>query len=210
MERKRVLLLDMYGVIIKESRGYFIPYTFGKFNKCEHARISKLFWEDGLFTEAGNGRLSSNGFLSLLGYENPVESMQDYLKNYLTFDREFLYFAENNYKQYDFVLLSNDIHEWSMYLLGLYGLFKYFKEIITSGSVHMRKPEKQIFLYVLDYIRCIPEECIYIDNSIRNLDAAQNIGINTILFNRDNEIYKGNVVNNFHELGQLVKEWDRI
>ncbi len=174
MERKRVLLLDMYGVIIKESRGYFIPYTFGKFNKCEHARISKLFWEDGLFTEAGNGRLSSN------------------------------------YKQYDFVLLSNDIHEWSMYLLELYGLFKYFKDIITSGSVHMRKPEKQIFLYVLDYIRCIPEKCIYVDNSVKNLDAAQNIGINTILFNRDNEIYKGNVVNNFQELGQLLKEWDRI
>ena len=46
----------------------------------------------------------------------------------------------------------------SLLLLELYGLFKYLKEIITS--------------------------CIYVDNSIRNLDVAQDIGINTILFNK--------------------------
>ena len=32
-KKKRILLLDMYGVIIKESKGYFIPYTFEYFDK---------------------------------------------------------------------------------------------------------------------------------------------------------------------------------
>lgn len=61
----------------------------------------------------GNGELSSDEFLSLLGYPDPTETMWDYLTNFLTLDQEFLWFAERNYRQYDFVLLSNDVKEWS-------------------------------------------------------------------------------------------------
>lgn len=56
----------MYGVIIKESKGYFIPYTFEHFDKKEHNRLTRAFREECLFTKAGNGELSSDEFLSLL------------------------------------------------------------------------------------------------------------------------------------------------
>lgn len=71
--------------------------------------------------------------------------MKDYLKNYSTLDADFLAFAEKNYQQYDFVLLSNDVKEWSQYLFELHGLSKYFKDSIVSGDIHMRKPEPRIF-----------------------------------------------------------------
>ena len=205
MEKKRILLLDMYGVIIKESKGYFIPYTFEHFDRKEHSRLTRAFREECLFTKAGNGELSSDEFLSLLGYSNPTETMQDYLTNFLTLDQDFLQFAEQNYKQYDFVLLSNDVEEWSKYLFGLYGLQKYFKESIISGEIHMRKPENRIFSYAIEHLQCDPQECIFVDNSVQNLDAAQKAGINTVLFNRDNEVYSGNIVNNFQELDSLLK-----
>ena len=205
MEKKRILLLDMYGVIIKESKGYFIPYTFEHFDTKEHSRLKRAFREEALFTKAGNGDLSSDEFLSLLGYSNPAETMRDYLKNYLTFDNDFLWFAEKNYKQYDFVLLSNDVKEWSKYLFELYGLQKYFKESIISGEIHMRKPENRIFVYAIEHLQCNPQECIFVDNSVQNLNAAQQAGIDTVLFNRDNEVYSGNIVNNFQELDSLLK-----
>lgn len=107
-EKKRILLLDMYGVIIKESKGYFIPYTFEHFDRNEHNRLTKAFREEFLFTKAGNGELCSDEFLSLLGYSNPTETMRDYLTHFLTLDQEFLWFAERNYRQYHFVLLSNE------------------------------------------------------------------------------------------------------
>jgi len=197
----------MYGVIIKESKGYFIPYTYEHFYKEEYDRLIKAFREENLFTKAGNGDLSSDEFLSLLGYSNPTETMQDYLKNYLTLDPEFLWFAEHNYRQYDFVLLSNDVKEWSKYIFELYGLHKYFKESIISGEIHMCKPEYRIFSYAIQHIQCEPQECIFIDNSVKNLNAAhKSMGINTVLFNRDNEIYSGNTVYNFEELDNLLKD----
>ncbi len=208
LKKKQVLLLDMYGVIIKESKGYFIPYTFEHFDRKEHDRLTKAFREDYLFTEAGNGNLSSDEFLALLGYPNPSETMRDYLTNYLTFDKDFLQFAEHNYKQYDFILLSNDVKEWSRYLFELHGIQKYFKENIVSGEIHMRKPEKRIFDYTIGHIHCNPQECILVDNSVQNLNAAQNAGIKTVLFNRDHESYSGNVVNNFQELDSILNKFD--
>ena len=56
---------------------------------------------------------------------------------FLTLDAGFLRFAQNNYGQYDFVLLSNDVKEWRQYLFELHGLHKYFKASIVSGTIHM-------------------------------------------------------------------------
>ncbi len=208
MTKKRILLLDMYGVIIKESKGYFIPYTFEHFDRKEYDRLTRAFREEGLFTKVQNGEFSSDEFLSLLGYAAPAESARDYLTNFLTLDPDFLKFAESNYKEYDFVLLSNDVKEWSKYLFELHGLQKYFKDCIVSGEVHMRKPESRIFTYATEHLQCSPRECIFVDNSAKNLKAAQESGIDTVLFNRDNEVYSGDIVNDFNELDRFLKKLD--
>lgn len=93
-------------------------------------------------------------------------------------------------------------------LLELYGLQKYFKESIISGEIHMRKPENRIFVYAIEHLQCNPQECVFVDNSVQNLNVAQQAGINTVLFNRDNEVYFGNIVNNFQELDCFLKKLD--
>ncbi len=205
-KNKHILLLDMYGVIIKESKGYFIPYTYEHFDAKEHDRLTRAFREEFLFTKAGNGEISSDEFLSRLGYPNPQEAMEDYLTNYLTLDPDFIRFAECHYRQCDFVLFSNDVKEWSKYLISLYGLQKFFKDTIVSGEIHMRKPENRIFTHTLERLQCRPRNCIFVDNSVRNINAARKAGLETVLFNRDHEAYSGNIVSNFQELGIFLKE----
>lgn len=39
MKSENALLFDMYGVILKESKGNFIPYTFKYFDEKEHEPI---------------------------------------------------------------------------------------------------------------------------------------------------------------------------
>ncbi len=202
--KKQVLLLDMYGVIIKESKGNFIPYTFGHFDETEHDRLVKAFREEDFFTRAGIGEFGSDTFLSLLGYRSPDTAMRDYLENYLTLDEDFLPFAEQYHKKFDFVLLSNDVKEWSEYLFQRYGLARYFKDSIVSGAVHMRKPERRIFDYAMERVGCLPMECIFVDNSVQNLETAKMAGIKPVLFNRDREVYFGDVVNDFKELGRFL------
>ena len=183
MQKITTIILDMYGVILEESKGKFVPYTFSHFNAAEHERLKRQFKEEQLFTKAGNGEISSDEFLSMLGYDNPQYHMKNYIENYLTLDSGFIPFAENYYKKYDFVLLSNDVSEWSTYITEYYQLNKYFSHKIVSGDVKCRKPDRKIYELALEKIRKRGEECVFIDNSVKNLEVASELGICSILFN---------------------------
>ena len=113
MKKITTLILDMYGVIIEESKGNFIPYTYNHFEESEYERITRQFRVEKLFTKAGNGEITSDEFLSLLGFDNPQFHMRDYIENHLTLDTGFIPFAEKYEGQYELVLLSNDVSEWS-------------------------------------------------------------------------------------------------
>lgn len=143
--------------------------------------------------------------MTLLGYDNPVFHMKNYIENYLTLDSGFIPFAEKYYEQYDFVLLSNDVSEWSRYITEYHRLDRYFKEKIVSGDVKCRKSERKIYELALEKVGKDSSECIFIDNSVKNLEVASDLGIHPILFNRDNEEYSGIIVNTFDELAEVIK-----
>lgn len=205
MERNRILLLDMYGVIIKESKGYFIPYTYEHFPETEYDKITKIFRQDKSFTKAQLGEITSDEFLGMFGYEDTKETMRDYLKNHLTLDEQFTDFAEKYSVQMEFNLLSNDVSEWSEFLTEYHQLNSYFSDKIVSGDVAMRKPDKNIFLHTIERLKCKPEDCIFVDNSVKNLLVAEEVGMQTVLFDRDGEEYDGIVVNDFRELGMYLE-----
>lgn len=206
MEKITTILIDMYGVILEESKGRFIPYTFHCFEKAEHERLKRQFKEEQLFTRAGLGEFTSDEFLSMLGYDNPQYHMKDYIEKHLTLDSGFIPFAEKYYQQYDFVLLSNDVSQWSSYITEYHQLNKYFTGKIVSGDVRCRKPEEKIYELALERIGKRPKECLFIDNSVKNLEAAELLGIVPVLFNRDGEEYEGRIVNSFGELDRMLEK----
>ena len=206
MKNTEYILIDMYGVIIKESKGYFIPYTYEHFEQPEYGRIKKAFREDKLFSMAQAGKLTSYEFLTALGYSDPEASMKDYLENYLTLDEGFRDFAEKFGGKYKLVLLSNDAAEWSEYLTKYHGIDKYFYDKIVSGDVGIKKPAREMFDLAVSRLGCEAENCLFIDNGVKNLEAAAALGIKTILFNRDGVEYDGITVNSFSELFELLKD----
>ncbi len=194
----------MYGVIIEESKGYFIPYTYEHFHEPDYERITKVFREDKLFGKAQAGELSSHEFLAALGYHDPEAAMKDYLENYLTLDAGFRDFAEKAGKRYKLVLLSNDVSEWSKYLTAFHGIDRYFHDKIVSGDVGVKKPDPGIFSLAVSRLGCRAEDCLFVDNSVNNLNAAAELGIKTVLFNRDGVEYEGATVDRFAKLGELL------
>ena len=200
----KYIFIDMYGVIIEESKGYFIPYTYEHFHEPDYERITKVFREDKLFGKAQAGELSSHEFLAALGYHDPEAAMKDYLENYLTLDTGFRAFAEKAGKKYKLVLLSNDVSEWSKYLTAFHGIDRYFHDKIVSGDVGVKKPDPGIFSLAVSRLGCRAEDCLFVDNSVNNLNAAAELGIQTVLFNRDGVEYEGTTVNSFAELGELL------
>lgn len=206
MNNITTIIFDMYGVILEESKGNFIPYTYNYFDESEYERITRQFRVEKLFTKAGNGEINSDTFLSMLGFTNTEYHMRDYIENHLTLDAGFVPFAERFAGQYDFVLLSNDVSEWSAYITKFHGLDKYFSYKIVSGDVKCRKPDRKIYELTLERIGKKPEECLFIDNTAKNLLVAQELGIVPIMFDRDKEEYAGTKVNTFEELAKVIED----
>ena len=206
MSKITTLIFDMYGVILEESKGNFIPYTYNHFDESEYERITRQFRVEKLFGKAGNGEITSDEFLSLLGFNDTKFHMKDYIENHLTLDAGFIPFAEKFAGQYEFVLLSNDVSEWSAYITEFHGLDKYFTHKIVSGDVKCRKPDKMIYEIVLERIGKKPEECLFIDNTAKNLLVAQDLGIVPVMYDRDKEEYEGIKINSFEELAQVIME----
>jgi 2-haloacid dehalogenase len=53
---------------------------------------------------------------------------------------------------------------------------------LISGEVQLVKPDPAIFRTMLDRIRCMPEECLFIDDAEANIDTARRLGFLAILF----------------------------
>lgn len=57
-----------------------------------------------------------------------------------------------------------------------------FSGIISAEQAGFKKPDSRIFQYFLTHYKRKPGECIFIDDTPENISAAQQIGINSILF----------------------------
>ncbi len=60
--------------------------------------------------------------------------------------------------------------------------FALFRDIVVSGDEKLLKPEAAIFRTCLDRNGLKAEDCVFIDDSARNVDGAKAVGIDGILF----------------------------
>ncbi len=81
------------------------------------------------------------------------------------------------YKTY---ILSNYIKEAYTFIEKKYEIFTLFDGQIISGFEKTIKPEKAIYLELLNRYRLIPEESLFIDDVLFYLKPAKKIGMKTI------------------------------
>lgn len=71
-------------------------------------------------------------------------------------------------------------------ILDYRGLKPYFDVVAISACVHSGKDNRIIFEYVLSTLNLSACECVFIDNTERNLVIPKQMGMSTILYDDDN------------------------
>ncbi|WP_299602480.1 HAD family phosphatase [uncultured Aquimarina sp.] len=86
-------------------------------------------------------------------------------------------------KKYKLLLLSNtnELHiNWIQENISFYHDFKScFDSFYLSHEINLRKPDSDIFQYVLEEHKLAPENTLFIDDTEENTIAAQRLGIKT-------------------------------
>ena len=88
-------------------------------------------------------------------------------------------------KKYRLFGLTNWSGETFPIALERFGFFKEFEGIVVSGDEKMIKPNKEIYLLLLERYNLKAEESIFIDDNYKNIIAANNLGFQTIHFTED-------------------------
>ena len=65
---------------------------------------------------------------------------------------------------------------------------EYLDGAIYSCDVQLIKPEKEIYQTLLKKYDLIPEECVFIDDNLANVEAARKLGIYAVHFTTKNQV----------------------
>ena len=55
-----------------------------------------------------------------------------------------------------------------------------FDYIFFSSEIGVKKPSEKLFQMVLDKIKELPQNCLFIDDKIKNIEAAERLGFQVI------------------------------
>ena len=66
--------------------------------------------------------------------------------------------------------------------------FNVFDIFINSAVEGVKKPDSKIFLLACEKLNVKPEECLFMDDSSENVDAAKKLGMQTIWWDKTQDI----------------------
>ena len=135
------------------------------------------------------GKISTEEFIDFyikkfpnLDANDVVSAWNHILKDFPQYRLDFIKNLANN-RKYKLVLLSNTNELHIAYIKEHFNFYYEFKSCFDSfylsHEIHLRKPDKAIFNFVLDENNLTPSQCLFIDDTPENTAVASHLGIHT-------------------------------
>ncbi|MGN0187641.1 MAG: HAD family hydrolase [Paludibacteraceae bacterium] len=185
------LIFDFGGVLINLDRQRCID-AFVQLGLRDIDRLIDNYAQAGIFAQLENGDITTdefhNGVRQIVG--KPIDDHDiDAALNAFLLDipDAKLALLRDLHRHFRLLLLSNTnaIHfphcvNTQINAKG-YTLNQLFDKCYLSYKIHLSKPQPDIFRFLLENEHITADECLFLDDSARNIDTAKSLGFNTIL-----------------------------
>lgn len=186
------IIFDLGGVLLdidfNKVQQAFHRIGFNDFEQqYSQLQASHLFQilEMGKISETDFYTTLKKGSTQQINNEQIKNAWNSILKDFRIESMKYLQMLKNNYR---ILLLSNtnsihlkEINTILNQQLGVTELDCYFEKAYYSQKLGMRKPNSDIYQYVIQDAHLIPEETLFIDDTYINIDTAKSIGFQTHL-----------------------------
>jgi putative hydrolase of the HAD superfamily len=150
-------------------------------------KLKEAVFTTSIWKELDRGTLSFEEAKKIFNEKNPdlkeeINILLKEWKNYLhpiTENVEILPKLKENNKLF---ILSNFHEDAFNYIRGKYSFFDIFDGMVISYKEKLLKPEKEIYQLLLNRYNLKPEETIFVDDIVENIQAAEELGIKSILY----------------------------
>lgn len=199
MSEIKNIIFDLGGVIINLD----IPKTIAEFNKLSVVPFESIYTQlqqSPIFDLFDKGQISETDFFKELKkylkedvtdtqmidawnamlLDFPIHRLQ--LLNSLK--SKYRIFLLSNTNETHITQLESDLHKEHRYK----NLEPFFEKVYYSCRIGMRKPDSDIFKFVLNQNKLNAHETIFIDDSPQHIKGALNTGIQSYLLPRDKDV----------------------
>lgn len=199
MSEIKNIIFDLGGVIINLD----IPRTISEFNKLSLKPFESIYTQlqqSPIFDLFDKGQISeSDFFLQLKDHlkegvteEQMINAWNAMLLDFPIHRLQLLNVLKSNYR---FFLLSNtnETHiaqlESDLYKEhGYVNLEPFFEKVYYSCRIGMRKPDSEIFEFVLNQNNLKAAETVFVDDSPQHIAGAVKTGIQSYLLSKDKDV----------------------
>jgi HAD superfamily hydrolase (TIGR01509 family) len=179
----KLLIFDVGGVIIDFKEEYYMRYISDKLgldmNKLSKAMGPMMVQMDygRITTKAVEDRISGRFHIP----EIDLEWVAAY-KKLSKLNRNVASLVGRLSKRYKVALLSNISISRYLESKRLFLDKIAYDRAFASCYIHMRKPERRIYVYALKEMNARPNETLFIDDKPENVEGARNAGLHAIWF----------------------------
>lgn len=180
----KALFLDIGGVLLTNGWGHESRLRAAKHFSLDFEEFNERHLV--VFDTYESGKMSLEEYFELTVFYQHVNFSMDEFRNFLLNESrpyvemiELISTIKRNYNLRT-VAVNNEPKEINEYRIRKYGLDKFIDVFASSCYVQTRKPDKAIYQFALNLAHAEPGEVIYIDDRIVLIQAAHNLGFNTI------------------------------
>jgi len=177
----RILFFDVGGVLLSNGWGHESREEAARLFNIDYEEFDAL--HNFIFNVYEIGKISLDEYLDTVIFNCPREFTREDLKDFM-FKQSVelagtLAWLKEWKKDCGFRVISinNEGKELNDYRIKKFKLHEVFDAFISSCEVKMRKPDPGIFKLAMGVASAQPNQCVYFDDRIMFVNAAQRLGI---------------------------------
>jgi putative hydrolase of the HAD superfamily len=191
MNNIKTIIFDFGGVLVNLNMQVCVD-AFARLGYDKMDELLDNYKQKGIFLLFEEGKISTDDFFvelqQIVGKHTPIEEIK---KAYLTFIEDIpaykLDLILKLRQKYNILLLSNinpfifDYCKDNQFKSQGYVFEDYFLKAYLSFEMGVCKPDKLIFEKMIEDANLVPEQCLFLDDGVKNIEIAQSIGFQTYL-----------------------------
>lgn len=181
------IIFDFGGVLLTEDNTWlFSDETKNLLNILDESKLV-VGWQSA-WPDARDGKTDEDEFFTTF-LKGAIEKKDDnliaglkkiYRNNTDTFTAfSILKLLKNKYRLFG---LPNITKDWLKYKIDRFDLNEYLELVVSSCGEGIAKPNKEIFLSLINKAQIEPKETLFVDNMEKNIVPAKELGFETHLY----------------------------
>ena len=177
-------LFDLGGVFFDWDPNHFFKDIFDKNEEREYF-LSKVCNDEWNIQQDAGRTIKEAEAILIPKFPHYEKQIKMYYKNHRnmirgTFNSSIQVLDKLKKQNYDCYVLSNWSAETFVGMTDDYPFLKSFDGLLISGEDKMMKPNAEIYELAITRFNLIPQETVFIDDKLENIEAAKKLNLKTI------------------------------